>query len=477
MSGIDEDMAAKVRSNFGAANAEKKAEPKKAHVDKDGNPVEYRENSSAEWQQTNVLNESMDPGKVSAIIAWGPEGNEKDIIVRLPKQESVYHYVGLDGTVDPTVIDLHRTAFDEINHNLAFDKTSLGGNTYKDYTLTNQTPAKLFWFGNATMELIDVYQFCLDNSAVLDGDGATFVVYELTGESSYAVYALNDNTVNAHNIFLAPMRAIGIMAKEATTSLTVRLNTSALIPMPGSDMDPVQNINPAPARRMLTFEEPYNATLYISATGTAEGEKYKAYITLAENNNASDAFVGGEDAECVVSPNMADFTFHTPLAMYSVCENRSLMYDSRELVGRVPLGFSMLSDYNFDDRIILSFATEGKWNRPLYLHDALTGDSIMIMNGMRVAIAAPQSDELRYYINGGEHIASGEEQQGTATGIDLVEDAANDQMVNDQMVYIYDVLGRKVAVLGENDLLTRINLPTGVYIISRGDKTERIVIK
>ncbi|SCZ77313.1 translation initiation factor IF-2 [Pseudobutyrivibrio xylanivorans] len=39
MSGIEEDMAAKVRSNFGAANADKKAEPKKAHVDKDGNPV------------------------------------------------------------------------------------------------------------------------------------------------------------------------------------------------------------------------------------------------------------------------------------------------------------------------------------------------------------------------------------------------------------------------------------------------------
>ena len=44
MSGIEEDMAAKVRSNFGAANAEKKAESKKAdapkaHADKDGNPV------------------------------------------------------------------------------------------------------------------------------------------------------------------------------------------------------------------------------------------------------------------------------------------------------------------------------------------------------------------------------------------------------------------------------------------------------
>ncbi len=450
------------------------------NTDKDGNPVEYRENSSAEWQQTNVLNESMAPGKVSAIIAWGPVGNEKDIIVRLPKQESVYHYVGLDGTVDPTEISLERTAFGAINHNLAFDKTSLGGNTYKDYTLTNQTPAKLFWFGNATMELIDVYQFCLDNADNLENEGGTsFVVYELIGESAYAVYVLNPSTVDRHNLFLAPMRAIGIMAREATTSLTVRLNTSALIPMPGS-MTPVQNLNPAPARRMLTFEEPYNATLYISATGTAEGEKYKAYITLAENNNASDAFVGGEDAECVVSPNMADFTFHTPLAMYTVCENRSLMYDSRELVGRVPLGFSMLSDYSFDDRIILSFATEGKWNRPLYLHDALTGDSIMIMNGMRVAIAAPQSDELRYYINGGEHLASGEEQQGTATGIELVEDENTQPQTtnnNSQTTYVYDVLGRKVAVLGENDLLTRINLPTGVYIISRGDKTERIVIK
>ncbi len=46
MSGIEEDVAATVRSNFGAAKAEKKAEPKKdkvdsskAHGDKDGNPV------------------------------------------------------------------------------------------------------------------------------------------------------------------------------------------------------------------------------------------------------------------------------------------------------------------------------------------------------------------------------------------------------------------------------------------------------
>ena len=453
------------------------------NTDKDGNPLEYREKSSAQWVQTNVLNKAFTPGAANAIIAWGPEGNTKDIIVRLPKQESVYHYMDLNGTVDPTDIpmgDPRRSEFADIRQNLAFDKAALNGNTYVDYTLTNETPAQMFFFGNATMELIDVYQLCLDNKKKLDGDGSSFVVYELTGESAYAVYVLNPNTVDRHNLFLAPMRAIGIMAESATTELTIRLNTSALIPMPGS-MRPVQDIEPAPApaKRSLSYEEPYSATLYISATGSADGENYKAYITLSENNNASDAFVGGEDAECVISRNTGDFTFHTPLTMYTVCDNRTLMYDSRELVGRVPLGFSMLSDYNFDDRIILSFATEGKWDRPLYLHDALSGDSILIMNGMRISVLAPQNDQLRYYINGGgirstEQTTGGEE---IATGIEEINAQINDKMVNDKMVHVFDVLGRQVAVLGENDLLTQLKLPTGVYVIQRGNKTERVVIR
>jgi hypothetical protein len=50
-------------------------------------------------------------------------------------------------------------------------------------------------------------------------------------------------------------------------------------------------------------------------------------------------------------------------------------------------------------------------------------------------------------------------------------------MVNDKMVHVFDVLGRQVAVLGENDLLTQLKLPTGVYVIQRGNKTERVVIR
>ena len=52
-----------------------------------------------------------------------------------------------------------------------------------------------------------------------------------------------------------------------------------------------------------------------------------------------------------------------------------------------------------------------------------------------------------------------------------------DQMVNNQIANVYDVLGRRVAVLGDNDLINKVQLPTGVYIICRGNKTERVVIR
>ena len=449
------------------------------NTDLDGNPLTERSKSSAQWIQTNVLNQPLTPGEANAIIAWGPTNNTKDIIVRLPKQETSYHYIAPDGTEDPTEITLSRPAFNKLNHNLAFDKTALGGNSYKDYTLTNETAAKLFWFGNATMALIDVYQLCLDNADKLEGDGTSFVVYELTGESAYAVYVLTPNTVNAHNLYLAPMRAIGLMAKTPATSLTIRLNTSALLAMPG-DRDPVQVLHPAPAKKARATAESYDATLYIAASANAGGDKYKAYVTLAENSNASDGFVGGEDAECIVSRNTDAFTFHTPLSMYTVCDNRTLMYDSRAIVERIPLGFAMQNEYHFGETITLSFATEGQWDRPLYLYDAFTNDSVMILNGLRVTVAAPQTDEIRYYINGANNSAASDEQQpATPTGIETVQENNPSQAANNpaHATKIYDLLGRHLITLNEHDLIYNVQLPTGVYIVQRGSKTERMVIK
>lgn len=95
-----------------------------------------------------------------------------------------------------------------------------------------------------------------------------------------------------------------------------------------------------------------------------------------------------------------------------------------------------------------------------------------MMDGMQIAVETPISNQLRYFINGGgirstEQTTGGEE---IATGIDNNGGLINgDASLNDGRTGIYDVLGRQVAVLGENDLLTQLKLPTGVYVITRGD--------
>ena len=65
-------------------------------------------------------------------------------------------------------------AFDALTHNLAYDKTALGANDYKEYTLENEIRSDIFFFGNPTMALIDVYQLCLDNAAVLKHEDGTY---------------------------------------------------------------------------------------------------------------------------------------------------------------------------------------------------------------------------------------------------------------------------------------------------------------
>lgn len=78
-----------------------------------------------------------------------------------------------------------------------------------------------------------------------------------------------------------------------------------------------------------------------------------------------------------------------------------------------------------------------------------------MMDGMQIAVETPISNQLRYFINGGgirstEQTTGGEE---IATGIDNNGGLINgDASLNDGRTGIYDVLGRQVAVLGENDL-------------------------
>lgn len=461
------------------------------NTDTEGNELSYKSRSSADWVFTNTMKMPLTPGTACLLLAYDKTGEDKDsVIVRLPKKETVYPYIGKkpDGSWGTGSVETMegKPAFGDLSNNLAFNKTDLaeartaaGSETAgMTYTLTNETPSKVFFFGNPTMALIDVYKLCQDNSSKLDkgGTGTSyyFTAYHLReGEASYSTRVIT----GPGQFFVAPQRSVGLIAASAGTELEVELRPEALVAMADGSAISIDTISfSAPARR-AAYQEPSPVNwLYMSAANETDGGLCKAYLTIGQSAEASRSYVAGEDALNLSSGTSNNVAYETPLSMYTIAGNEALMLDVRDSIGTIPLVFATLPDYEYEEYTLLSFAFEGHWSTPLYLYDALTNDSIQITNGLQVAVRTPESDQIRYFINGnGARTSTDGGQPGVTTDIDEVDDQL--PTANNQSAIIYDVLGRPVLKLSEHDLISNIQLPTGVYIIQRGKNTERMVIR
>lgn len=457
--------------------------------------------NSAEWVKTNVLDQPLTPGKAVALLGFGPTNVEgTELIVRLPKQETSYHYISRTGSgwTVGSEVSLSRNAFENISGNLEYDKATLGEADGVTYTLTNALESNVFFFGNPTMSLIDVYRLCEDNIDDLEHTGDakhtyTFTTYNMRDGSTYSTETVD----GPGKIFIAPQRAVGLIAASPRTTLNVKLKPSALVALSaGGEL--VHNVTPgskklAPAR--ATADDDNVKKLYVAAANETNKGLYKAYITLGESATATRGFLKGEDAISLSSGGTYynSTAFATPLSMYTIADNQPLMLDMRDSIFSVPLVFATLdtvtnskgvrvwSKYQFDGITRLSFALEGNWDKALYLYDALTGDSLMIVNGLQVGVQTPQSDQIRYFINGGRRIQTpvvpDPVDPGVVTVMENVNGETNSPLNNNQSTIIYDILGRRMKVLGEYDLLQNVNLPTGVYILQRGNQTEKIVVR
>lgn len=461
------------------------------NTDTEGNELSYKSRSSADWVFTNTMKMPLTPGTACLLLAYDKTGEDKDsVIVRLPKKETAYPYIGKkpDGSWGTGSVETMegKPAFGDLSNNLAFNKTDLaeartaaGSETAgMKYTLTNQTPSKVFFFGNPTMALIDVYKLCQDNSSKLDkgGTGTSyyFTAYHLReGEASYNIRVIT----GPGQFFVAPQRSVGLIAASADTELEVELRPEALVAMADGSAISIDTISfSAPVRR-AAYQEPSPVNwLYMSAANETDGGLCKAYLTIGQFAMASRNYVAGEDALNLSSGTSNNVAYETPLSMYTIAGNEALMLDVRDSIGTIPLVFATLPDYEYEEYTLLSFAFEGHWSTPLYLYDALTNDSIQITNGLQVAVRTPESDQIRYFINGnGARTSTDGGQPGVTTDIDEVDDQL--PTANNQSAIIYDVLGRPVLKLSEHDLISNIQLPTGVYIIQRGKNTERMVIR
>lgn len=467
------------------------------NTDEEGNPVAYttqRSKNTVDWVRSNALDVPYVPGAACVINSYDESDEDgNNIVVRLPKQESEYYgfgkkgstYVATNEAIPMQDEGTPRPAFNALVHNLAYDSTALltAGGEGITYTLTNEIASEIFFFGNPTMSLIDVYTLCKDNAAVLQHEDGThhFTAYQLINGSSYTVR----NITGPGQYFVGPQRAVGLIANSARNELNIVLKPSALVAVTGEGIivgsPSIKSSAPKRYARQEETEDNDLRQLFITASNETDDGVKKAYLVLGEKENAQRGFLKGEDALCLSSGlNYFNYgAFSTPLSMYTIADNQALMMDIRDTLSNVPLVFSMLNEkYDFSDYTILAFSFNGEWTEPLYLHDALYGDSIMISDGLRIAVRTPQNDQIRYYINA-HRAPKATEDTNIATDIEIVTPGNNGQMSNDksQMTMVYDLLGRRVMTLGENDLITNIQLPTGVYIIQRCNKTERMVIR
>ena len=69
------------------------------------------------------------------------------------------------------------------------------------------------------------------------------------------------------------------------------------------------------------------------------------------------------------------------------------------------------------------------------------------------------------------------EQPGVATGLEQINDPSQMSNVQSPMTQVFDLLGRVVTTCPADNLISNTAPPAGVYIIVRGDKTERMVIR
>ena len=424
----------------------------------------YIESTSSSFQQSNGLNQPLEVG--SGFALWG-EGADvdagKDIVIRLPKQETTY------SSSSGTPVQVPR---DGLSHKLAFTATQEGETiTPMTITLTNKEASEYFIFGNPTMAYINMHDFLHDNEKVLNHTFSTIDGGAWTAETELTMPT---------NRFLAPMSAVMLetKGKNKQEKLTVQLSPLHLTLTDQQDPFSPENPEIKPIAPRAKAED--NSAKSEIMTIYASTNNAYARTVLATTPVANDYYLIGEDALFVSSGIESNSYVVTPLNMYTVAEQVPMMADVRQGISQIPLAILAANGYR-SQYMQVAFYLSSNWSRECYFCDSQTGQKIRIMDGLVFSVEMPLNHEQRYYIEGpDEYLGSSEGGVTTSTttpSADLNQKAwayspamgtlvvaANDMF---QQVRIYDMAGR-LLIDKTFDLLhhtATLTAPTGVCIV------------
>ena len=429
--------------------------------------------ASADFVQSNTLSEEITLGSGFSIYGLGPgnNGNEGDLIVRLPKPDESYSYYTPSGEVS-------------VNNTGTLDRTNSGKFAFTatkdapkmEIILTNSVSGsdQSFLFGNPTMAYIDMYALLKDN----DNEGKWSSFSYVTGSQWNAT-----TTLLPSDRFLPPMTSVMLNTNSNAKELKVILKpehltlTNTEIPLLAPRPSASIRKNSAPED-----ERPVNDAALATEMMTifASTSSASARTVLATNPAANDYYQIGEDALFISTGVENQSAVTTPLNMYTVAEQVPMMADVRQGISEIPMGMLVANGYR-TSHMQVAFHLSANWTRSCYFCDSKTGQKIRIMDGMVISVEMPQNHEQRYFIEGpDEYIGSNGGGVTTSTtqpsGSGNAKVWAYSQESNSltigssdiiQEVKVYDMAGRMIAhkLLDLFHSSVTLQAPAGVCLI------------
>ncbi|MGN1247984.1 MAG: hypothetical protein ACI4UO_05295, partial [Paludibacteraceae bacterium] len=367
--------------------------------------------NTAAFARSNAMNEPITPGTGVQVRGFGLGDDGEELTVRLPKTDTEYYYfdkiTGEQSSKKDVIGDrsaVHRFAFSPV--------MEVGSDTTMTITLTNQETSTYFLFGNPTMAYIDMAFFCDDNSHIARS-------FQYMNGTAWVTVSPN-TTTSFDERLVAPMQSVLLKANEASTSLTLRLKPSHLTGLVQTDYSSdlyVPSAKPARAAAPAktngwgeTTPAVMDLAIY-TPLADYENEAYaSAFAAVATNSGASDDYVQGEDVLFLSSGiETADNAVVSPLNLYTLAGEQTLMADIRREVSIIPIGMVVSEEIREDyDSLYLAFRLSTTWSDECYLCDNLTHTRVPIWNDTRVKVPVPAANhELRYYIEGPAYVPAG----------------------------------------------------------------------
>ena len=363
---------------------------------------------TAAFARSNAMNEALQAGMGLQVRGYGPGDDGEELVVRLPKQDTTYYYFYTDGSQSSKRDDIPNR-----NMGYSFAFTPAAKDTTMTITLTNAQPSEYFLFGNPTMAYIDMERFCTDNPSIEK-------MFQYMNGTTWITVSPNTGTGAFDDRLVAPMQSVLLRATSPATTLTLRLKPSHLTGLVQTDYSE-DNYMPSykPARAAASARETdwgrtqpavMDIALYTPLADYENQAYATAFAALATNSDASDDYVQDEDVPFLSSGiETADDVVVSPLNIYTLSGEQTLMADIRREVSIIPIGMVVSDEIREDyDSLYLSFRLSTAWRDECYLCDNLTHARVPIWNDTRVKVPVPAANhEMRYYIEGPAYLPAG----------------------------------------------------------------------